>query len=87
MTASRPTGLALLLRLAGRAVRDLVREITSRVQPALTGGGVARHTQRPGDPLDLSRTVARSLPTVRFRENGTAQIGSPFRCSVCQPPG
>jgi hypothetical protein len=50
--------LARLRRLVDRVVRDLVRELTSRLRPALTGGVVARPTSRPGGPLDLSRTVA-----------------------------
>jgi Mg-chelatase subunit ChlD len=69
-----PDRLARLRRLVDRVVRDLVRELTSRLRPALTGGVVARPTSRPGGPLDLSRTVARSLRTVRFREDGSPQL-------------
>jgi hypothetical protein len=58
-----PDRLARLRRLVDHVVRDLVREITSRLRSALTGGIAARPTSRPGGPLDLSRTVARSLRT------------------------
>jgi Family of unknown function (DUF5682) len=61
-------------RVVERVVRDLVRELTSSLRPALTGGDVARPTRRPGGPLDLSRRVARSLRTVRFGEDGSPQL-------------
>jgi hypothetical protein len=69
-----PDRLALLQRLVERIVRDLVRELTSSLRPALTGGGVARPARRLGGPLDLSRTVARSLCTARFRKDGTPRL-------------
>jgi hypothetical protein len=56
-----------------RVVSELVRELTSSLRPALTGGEVAWPTRRPGGTLDLSPTVARSLRTVRVREDGSPQ--------------
>jgi hypothetical protein len=69
-----PDRLARPQRHVDRVVRDLVRELTSRLRPALAGVVVARPASRPGGPLDLSRTVARSLRSVRFRDRGWPRL-------------
>jgi hypothetical protein len=45
-----PDRLAQMRRLVDGAVGDLVRELTSRLRPAPTGGVVARPTSRPARP-------------------------------------
>jgi nucleotidyltransferase/DNA polymerase involved in DNA repair len=79
-----PDRLARLRRLVDRVVRDLVSELTSRLRPAFTGGSVAQPTPRSGDPLDLTRTVARSLRTVR-RRGGYALATSRDRWAPLPP--
>ena len=69
-----PDRLARLRRLVDRVVRDLVGELASTLRPALAGPVVARPTRRRSGPLDLRRTVSRSLRTVRFREDGSPQL-------------
>ena len=66
--------LARLRRLVDAVVAALVKELAVRVRPALVGSVVARPTRRRGGPLDLRRTVAENLRTVRFREDGTPQL-------------
>jgi uncharacterized protein with von Willebrand factor type A (vWA) domain len=66
--------LARLRRLVDHIVRALVEELAVRLRPALSGSVVARPTRRRGGPLDLRRTVARNLRTVRFRADGTPQL-------------
>jgi Mg-chelatase subunit ChlD len=66
--------LTRLRRLVDAVVAALVKELAVRVRPALVGSVVARPTRRRGGPLDLRRTVAENLRTVRFREDGSPQL-------------
>jgi hypothetical protein len=66
--------LGRLRRLVDQVVRALVDELAIHLRPALSGSVVARPTRRRGGPLDLRRTVARNLRTVRFRADGTPQL-------------
>jgi uncharacterized protein with von Willebrand factor type A (vWA) domain len=66
--------LLRLRRLVDRVTRALVRELSTQLRPALTGSVVARPTRRKGGPLDVRRTVAANLRTVRFRDDGTPQL-------------
>jgi hypothetical protein len=66
--------LARLRGLVDTLVAALVKELATRVRPALVGSVVARPTRRRGGPLDLRRTVAENLRTVRFREDGSPQL-------------
>jgi uncharacterized protein with von Willebrand factor type A (vWA) domain len=66
--------LARLRQLVDHIVRALVEELAVRLRPALSGSIVARPTRRRGGPLDLRRTVARNLRTVRFRPDGSPQL-------------
>ena len=66
--------LGRLRKLVDHVVRALVEELAIRLRPALSGSVVARPTRRRGGPLDLRRTVARNLRTVRFREDGSPQL-------------
>jgi Mg-chelatase subunit ChlD len=66
--------LARLRQLVNEVVRQLVNELSTRVRPALHGSVIARPTRRKGGSLDLRRTVAANLRTIRFREDGTPQI-------------
>jgi hypothetical protein len=76
-----PDRLERLRRLADRVVGDLVRELTATLRPALTGTVVARPTRRRCGPLDLSRTVGRSLRTAasgrRLAAAGARPAGPP----------
>jgi Mg-chelatase subunit ChlD len=63
-----------LRRLVDRVVGALVKDLATRLRPALAGSIVARPTRRRGGPLDLRRTVAGNLRTVRFRADGTPQL-------------
>lgn len=66
--------LGRLRRLVARVVDELVRELATRLRPALVGAVVPRPTRRRGGPLDLRRTVLRNLRHVRVREDGTPQL-------------
>ena len=66
--------LGRLRQLVEHVVRALVEELAVRLRPAFSGSVVARPTRRRGGPLDLRRTVARNLRTVRFRPDGTPQL-------------
>jgi Mg-chelatase subunit ChlD len=67
--------LARLRALVDRVVRQLVAQLATRMRPALHGSVIARPTRRKqGAPLDLRRTVARNLRTVRFNADGTPQL-------------
>jgi hypothetical protein len=66
--------LLRLRRLVDRIIRALVKELATRLRPALVGSIMARPTRRPGGPLDLRRTVANNLRSVRFRPDGTPQL-------------
>jgi Mg-chelatase subunit ChlD len=69
-----PDRLTRLRALVDRVIRELVRELAVTLRPALAGTVVARPTRRPGGALDVRRTVAGSLATVRFREDGSPQL-------------
>lgn len=69
-----PDRLARLRRLVDRVVRSLVEELSVVLRPALAGSVLARPTRRPGGPIDLRRTVARSLRSVRFRDDGSPRL-------------
>lgn len=58
--------LGRLRRLVAAVVDELVRRLATRARPALTGAVGNRPTRRPGGPLDLRRTVAANLATVRY---------------------
>ncbi|MBL8606909.1 MAG: VWA domain-containing protein [Myxococcales bacterium] len=60
--------LAHLRRIVSRIVDELVRELSTRVRPALAGLVTPRPSRRPTGPLDLRRTVAANLHTARTRE-------------------
>ncbi len=61
-------------QLVDRVVTELVKELALRIQPALAGSVVSRPTHRRGRRLDLRRTVADNLRTVRFRTDGAPQL-------------
>ena len=69
-----PDRLNHLRTLVERVVIELVRELSTQLRPALHGAVLARPTRRRGGPLDLRRTVANNLRTVRFRADGTPQL-------------
>ena len=69
-----PDRLAKLRQLVGFVVDELVRVLATQVRPALHGSVISRPTRRRGGPLDLRRTVARNLRSVRFRADGTPQL-------------
>lgn len=66
--------LGRLRQLVDHVVRGLVEELAVQLRPAFSGSVIARPTRRRGGPLDLRRTVARNLRTVRFRSDGTPQL-------------
>jgi Mg-chelatase subunit ChlD len=66
--------LRRLRALAQVIVDSLVRELSTRLRPALVGSVTPRPTRRKSGPLDLRRTVARNLRTIRFRDDGTPQL-------------
>jgi Mg-chelatase subunit ChlD len=66
--------LTRLRSLVGHVVRQLIVQLATSMRPALHGSVIARPTRRKGGPLDLRRTVARNLRTVRFRADGTPQL-------------
>jgi hypothetical protein len=66
--------LARRRRIVERVVQALVLELATRVRPALVGSVVARPTRRKGGPLDLRRTLAGNLHTVRFGADGAPQL-------------
>lgn len=59
--------LGHLRRIVSRIVDELVRELSTRVRPALAGLVTPRPSRRPTGPLDLRRTVAANLHTARAR--------------------
>lgn len=69
-----PDRLARLRTLVGSVVDELVKALATQLRPALHGSVISRPTRRPGGPLDLHRTVARNLRSVRFRADGTPQL-------------
>lgn len=52
-----------LKRLARRVIDTLVKELATRVRPALTGLATPRTTRRRGGPLDLRKTIQNNLDT------------------------
>ena len=63
-----------LRRLVDRVVHALVAELGTELTPALVGSVRARPTRRRGGPLDIRRTLASNLRSVRFAEDGTPQL-------------
>ena len=63
-----------LRRIVDRVAGELVRELATELRPALVGSVRPRPTRRKGGPLDLRRTVAGNLRTVRFRDDGTPRL-------------
>ncbi|HSM91952.1 MAG TPA: DUF5682 family protein [Anaeromyxobacteraceae bacterium] len=66
--------LGTLRRLVSRVVGELVKELARRVAPALAGLAVPRPTRRRGGQLDLPRTIARNLRTVRRDAAGRPRV-------------
>src|SRR5438105_10150918 len=66
--------LGRLRRITQRVVAALVKELSTQLRPALVGSVVSRPTRRKSGPLDVGRTVAGNLRTVRFRDDGTPQL-------------
>lgn len=66
--------LGRLRRLVDVVITSLLAQLAVRLQPALVGSILSRPTRRRGGQLDLRRTVAGNLRTVRFREDGTPQL-------------
>jgi Mg-chelatase subunit ChlD len=66
--------LAHLRKLVARIVEQLVKELATRVRPALTGLTTPRPTRRQGGPLDLRRTVRNNLRHTRFNSEALAMI-------------
>jgi len=62
--------LVKLRRLVERIVEALVKELATRVRPALFGLATPRPTRRPGGPLDLRRTIAMNLKTAKQDDRG-----------------
>jgi Mg-chelatase subunit ChlD len=63
-----------LRRMVERVTKSLVQELSTRLRPALVGSIVPRPTRRTTGVLDLRRTVAGSLRSVRFHEDGTPRV-------------
>ncbi|MBS2034179.1 VWA domain-containing protein [bacterium] len=57
--------LGQLRPLVARVLRELTRELSQRLRPALQGLLSARPTRRPGARLDLARTLRANLHTAR----------------------
>jgi Mg-chelatase subunit ChlD len=66
--------LAHLRRLVARVVDQLVKELATRVRPALVGLSTPQPSRRPVGPLDLRRTVRKNLKTARMRADGTYEL-------------
>ena len=66
--------LPQLRRIVQRVIDQLVRELATRLQPAMFGLTSARPTRRRGGPLDLRRTINANLRTTRLDESGKAQV-------------
>jgi hypothetical protein len=66
--------LGRLRRLVNSVVTALVTQLAVHLQPALIGPIVGRPTRRRGGQLDLRRTVAGNLRTVRFHADGSPQL-------------
>lgn len=57
--------LARLRPLVARVVAELVRELSNRLRPALSGVTTSRPSRRKAGPMDLARTVKANLHTAR----------------------
>ena len=55
--------LTRLRRIVEHVVQALVKELATRLRPALVGSILTRPTRRRGGPLDLRRTLAANLRT------------------------
>jgi Mg-chelatase subunit ChlD len=66
--------LERLRRIVDQVVKALVGELATRLRPALIGSVVSRPSRRNSGALDLRRTVASNLRTVRFRDDGSPQL-------------
>jgi hypothetical protein len=63
-----------LRRVVDRVARQLVSELATQLRPALVGSVRPRPTRRKSGPVDLRRTVAGNLRTVRFADDGTPRL-------------
>ncbi|MFU8804842.1 MAG: DUF5682 family protein, partial [Bradymonadaceae bacterium] len=59
-----------LRKLIDRVVKELVKELATRLRPALTGLITPRPTLRKGGPIDLKRTIERNLKHSQIDEDG-----------------
>ncbi|MDB1086125.1 DUF5682 family protein [Streptomyces sp. ACA25] len=66
--------LARLRPLVRRLVDELSRELTTRLQPALTGVATPRPTRRPGGRLDLPRTLRANLAHAQRLDDGRTVV-------------
>lgn len=66
--------LGRLRRLIDRVIDELVKELAKTVTPALTGLTSPRPTTRPTGALDLRRTIAANLKTLRPIGDDEVQI-------------
>jgi Mg-chelatase subunit ChlD len=66
--------LERLRQIVQVVVEALVKELATRLRPALVGSVLPRPTRFRGGPLDLRRTVAGNLRTVRLREDGSPRL-------------
>ncbi|HND19617.1 MAG TPA: DUF5682 family protein [Acidobacteriota bacterium] len=62
--------LGHLRRIVQRVIDALVKELATRIRPALTGLTVPLPTRKPGGPLDIRRTITANLKTLRQDEAG-----------------
>ncbi|MBW2732129.1 MAG: VWA domain-containing protein [Deltaproteobacteria bacterium] len=62
--------LPRLRRIVQRVIEELVRELATRVQPAMVGLSTPRPTRRPHGPLDLRRTINANLRGAQFDDEG-----------------
>lgn len=61
--------LRQLRPLVRRLIAELVKELATRVRPALTGLSTPRPTRRPSGDLDLGRTIRANLANI-YEEDG-----------------
>jgi hypothetical protein len=66
--------LGQLRKLVSRIVEQLVKQLATKVRPALAGLSTPRPTRRHGGPLDLRRTVRMNLRHTRMQESGEPMI-------------
>jgi hypothetical protein len=66
--------LPQLRRLVERVVEQLVRELSTQLQPALAGLTTPTPTRRPGGPLDLRTTIRRNLDRARLNDDGETVV-------------